>query len=122
MGYRSDSIAVSRDVGPLRAKIKARSEWKLSHSYLIHMSGGANYLPKFLPILFFRRASRFIGVSVPIRKILVYAGMLPCLVPSWPQSMQLRISFRSCSDLVLGRLTMPWIFFLISFFRRVSRL
>ena len=27
--------------------------------------------------------------------------MLPCLVPSWPQSMQLRISFRSRSDLVL---------------------
>ena len=28
-----------------------------------HVSGGANYLPKFLPISFFRRASRFIGVS-----------------------------------------------------------
>ena len=27
--------------------------------------------------------------------------MLPCLVPSWPQAMQLCISFRSRSDLVL---------------------
>ena len=27
------------------------------------MSGGANYLPKFLPISFFRRASRYKGVS-----------------------------------------------------------
>ena len=31
----------------------------------------------------------------------MYTGMLPCLVPSWPQSMPLRISFRSRSDLVL---------------------
>ena len=28
-----------------------------------HMSGGANYLPKFLPISFFRRVARFTGVS-----------------------------------------------------------
>ena len=27
--------------------------------------------------------------------------MLPCLAPSWPQIMQIRISFRSRSDLVL---------------------
>ena len=31
----------------------------------------------------------------------MYTGMLPCLVPSWPQIMQIRISFRSRSDLVL---------------------
>ena len=31
----------------------------------------------------------------------MYTGMLPCLVPSWPQIMQLRIPFRSRSDLVL---------------------
>ena len=37
----------------------------------------------------------------PIRTILVYPGMLPCLVPSRPQIMQIRISFRSRSDLVL---------------------
>ena len=37
----------------------------------------------------------------PIRKILVHIGMLPCLVPSWPQIMQIRISFRSRSNLVL---------------------
>ena len=27
----------------------------------------------------------------------MYTGMLPCLVPSWPQAIQLRISFRSRS-------------------------
>ena len=37
----------------------------------------------------------------PIRKILVYTGMLPCLAPSWPQIMQIRISFRSRSGFVL---------------------
>ena len=37
----------------------------------------------------------------PIRKILVYTGMLICLAPSWPQIMQIRISLRSRSDLVL---------------------
>ena len=31
----------------------------------------------------------------------MYTGMLPCLVPSWPDIMQIRISFRSRSDLVL---------------------
>ena len=31
----------------------------------------------------------------------MYTAMLPCLVPSWPQSMQLRIAFRSRYDLVL---------------------
>ena len=35
-----------------------------------------------------------------IRKILVYTGMLPYLAPSWPQIKQIRISFRSRSDLV----------------------
>ena len=35
------------------------------------------------------------------KEILVYPGMLPCLVPSWSQIMQIRISFRSRSDLVL---------------------
>ena len=33
----------------------------------------------------------------PIRKILVYTGVLPCLGPSWPQMMQIRISLRSRS-------------------------
>ena len=35
------------------------------------------------------------------KEILVYTGVLPCLVPSWLQIMQIRISFRSRSDLVL---------------------
>ena len=39
--------------------------------------------------------------GAPIRKILVYNGMLPCLVPCWPQIKQICISFRSRSDLVL---------------------
>ena len=50
-----------------------------------HVSGDANYLPKFQPISFFRRASRFYRCfgtfGPPIRKILVYTGMLPCLAP-----------------------------------------
>ena len=37
----------------------------------------------------------------PIRKMLVSTGILPCLAPSRPQTMQFRISFRSRSDLVL---------------------
>ena len=39
--------------------------------------------------------------GAPIREILVHTGMLPCLVPQWPQIMQIRISFRSRSDPVL---------------------
>ena len=70
-----------------------------------NMSGGANYLPKFLPISFFQARISFYRCfgtfGPPIRKLSMYTGMLPCLVPSWPQSMQLRISFRSRSDLVL---------------------
>ena len=34
-------------------------------------------------------------------EILVYTGVLSCLVPSWAQNMQTRISFRSHYDLVL---------------------
>ena len=39
--------------------------------------------------------------GAPVSKVLVYTGMQPCLVPSWPQIMQIRIAFRSRSDLVL---------------------
>ena len=35
------------------------------------------------------------------KEILVYIGMLPCLVPWWPQFMQIGISFWSRFDLVL---------------------
>ena len=31
----------------------------------------------------------------------MHTGMLPCLVPQWPQTMQSCISFRSRSDLLL---------------------
>ena len=31
----------------------------------------------------------------------MHTGMPPCLVPDWPPIMQIRISFRSRSDLVL---------------------
>ena len=58
------------------------------------MSGGGYLLPKFMLIWFFGRVSRFLGVSgtpTPIRKILVRPGVLHCLVPSWPEMMQIRI-------------------------------
>ena len=57
----------------------------------------------------------------PTSEILVYTGMLPWLVPSWPQMMQLRISFRSRSDLVLDADNALDFFYPISFYRRVSR-
>ena len=53
------------------------------------------------------------------KEILVGTGMLPCLVPSWPQIMQIRISFRSRSDLCSG----CWRclgFFILSRFSSVS--
>ena len=56
----------------------------------------------------------------PIRKILAYNGMLPCLVPSWPQIMQIHISCRSRSDLVLDA-DNALDFISISFCRRASR-
>ena len=46
----------------------------------------------------------------------MYIGMLPCLVPSWPEIiMPIRISFRSCSDLVLDA-DHALIFFILSCF------
>ena len=50
-------------------------------------------------------------------KILVHTGMLPCLVPQWPQAMQ---TFVSRSDLVLDA-DHALDFYPISLFRRVSR-
>ena len=41
------------------------------------------------------------GDGTPTRKIPMYPGMLPCLAHRGPQIMQIRISFRSRSDLVL---------------------
>ena len=43
----------------------------------------------------------FRTLVAPIRKIRVYTGIPPCLVPSWLQIMQICISFRSRFDLVL---------------------
>ena len=72
--------------------------------------------------LVFQPCISFLGcfrtLVAPLRKILVYTGMLPCLVPSWPQMMQIRTSFRSRSALVLisdNALDFP-----ISLYRRVS--
>ena len=62
----------------------------------------------------------FRASGAPARKILVYPGMLPCLVPSCPQIIG---KFVSCSDLILISFwitTMPWIFQPISFYRRAS--
>ena len=84
-------------------------------------------ITKFLPISFFKRVSRFRGVQDSWRSnkenpSVHYTGMLPCLAPCWPQIIQICISFRSRSDLVLGTLTIPWTFSeLTSFYRRVSR-
>ena len=50
----------------------------------------------------------------------MYTGMLHCLAPSWHQIVQIRISFRSHSDLVLDA-DQPLIFYPISFFRRACR-
>ena len=51
--------------------------------FAIHMSGGGNLLPKFMPISFSGMHLVF-GVIQDIRhsneEILVYPGMLPCLV------------------------------------------
>ena len=68
-----------------------------------YMSGGAHYLPKFLPISFFRRASRFIGVSghLALNKGNPSVSWHATLSCPWSQMMQIRISFRSRSDLVL---------------------
>ena len=80
--------------------------------YIFFLSGGANYLPKFLPISFFRCVSRFMCFETfgpPIRKILVYTGMLPCLAL---HGLKLCKSV-SRSDLILisfWMLTMPWNF------------
>ena len=58
---------------------------------------------------------RCLGTPVaPIRKILVHTGMPACLVPSWPEIMQICISFRPRSDLVL-ELTIPWTFWAVNF-------
>ena len=60
--------------------------WAAAHKVLeIHMSGGANdyqnsYRSRFQACISFLR--RFREPAAPIRKILVYTGMLPCLVPS----------------------------------------
>ena len=64
------------------------------------MSGGGNWLPKFMPISFFSRVSRFSGVS-GVSGVSGRLSLQSGLVPSWPQIMQIRILFRSRSDLVL---------------------
>ena len=90
------------------------------------MSGGSYFL-KFMPISFFRRVSRFFEVfspGAPMRKILVYTGVRPCLVALDDLKLCKINLFVSRSDLILisfWMLTMPWIFYSISFYRRVSR-
>ena len=55
------------------------------------------------------------------KEILVRPGMLPCLVPPWPQIMQNCISDRSRSDLVLDTDHSLDSLELISFYRHASR-
>ena len=56
-----------------------------------------------------------------MRKILGRPGVLPCLVPWWPKIVQIRISFRSRSNVSFWMLTTPWIFYPISFCSRAFR-
>ena len=56
----------------------------------------------------------------PIKEILVHTGMLPCPVPSWSHVLQICISFRSRSDLVLDA-DHALDFYPPSFYKRVSR-
>ena len=86
----------------------------------IYRSDRGNVLPKFMPISFFQACISFLRFfsirDTRTKKIQVYTGMLPYLVPSWAQSMQICISFPSRSDLVLDA-----DFYSISFYRRASR-
>ena len=50
----------------------------------------------------------------------IYTGMLPCVVPSWPQPMPIGISFRSRSGADHSLDFLGWSF-PISFYRRASR-
>ena len=103
---RTQLKSVSVSLGEINQKTKegARKFFLLQG----HVSSGRNLLPKFMPISFFRCASRFWGVKIQVR---------PCLVPQWPQNMQIYISFRSRSGCwpCLG-FSYP-----ISFYRHVSR-
>ena len=57
-----------------------------------------------MPISLFRRVSCYEGFSdiwYFDKEILGRPGVLPCLVPQWPQIMQRCMSFRCRSDLVL---------------------
>ena len=91
--------------------------------YLMYVSGGKLFtkIPAnlvFQACISFYRCFQTFGP--PTRKILVYTGMLPCLAPSWLQIMQICISFRSRSDLVLDA-DHALDFFPISLFRRAYR-
>ena len=69
-----------------------------------HTSGGGNLLPKFMPISFFRRVSRFRGVSGHLVLQQGYPSVYWHVAPSCPliaSKCEICISFRSCSDLVL---------------------
>ena len=77
------------------------------HTYMcvyIYMSGGAKYLPKLLPISFsgvYLVLYVFRGIWPSNREnpSVYWHATLSC--PSWPQIMQICMSFRSRSDLVL---------------------
>ena len=83
------------------------------------MSGGANLLPKSMPISFFRRVSFlrcFRTPSAPLRRILVHTGMLPCLSL---HGLKL-CKFVSRSDVILIS-DRALDFYPILFYRRASR-
>ena len=90
----------------------------------LHISGGANYLPRFLPISFsgvylVLWVFRDIWPSKKENPSVYWHATLSC-----PFMASNYANFVSRSDLVLislWMLTMPWIFYPISLFRRASR-
>ena len=76
-------------------------EWYIPFPPLAYVSGGRYFYQSSCQSRFSGFYRCFGTFGSPIRENLVYAGMLPCHAPSWPPNMQIRISFRSRSDLVL---------------------
>ena len=89
-----------------------------------HMSGGANYLPRFLPISFFQVCISFYRcfgtfASNKENPSVYWHATLSCplMASNYATLYLVPISFL----ISFWLLTMPWISYLISFFRRASR-
>ena len=92
-----------RDLQDILASHNMTNTCPTMSGFAFQMCGGANLLPKLMPISFFGRVSRLWGVS---RHLALQWGKSQCIlecypVLSCPQIMQIHISFRSRADLVL---------------------